>query len=740
MAALLTGKDFWRTREGSGIRSLTVSDGPHGIRLQREGEDHLGLNESAPATCFPPGVALGSSWDPALAREIGAAIAREARVLGVDILLGPGVNLKRSPLGGRNFEYLSEDPRLAGVIATEWVRGVQGEGVGTSLKHFAVNNQETARMRVSAEVDARTLREIYLPAFERVVTDAAPTTVMSAYNAVNGVFSSENRWLLTELLREEWGFDGLVVSDWGAIKDRVEALAAGLDLEMPGTGDEGTAAIVAAVREGRLERVVVERAVERLRRLAERTAPADGASEPGDVVPADAEAHHALARRAGAASVVLLRNEGETLPLRAGQRVAVIGEFAVDPQYQGGGSSHVNAIRVDRPLDELRRALGDAHVVYAPGVSWTADADAEALLAEARDAASVADVSVVFVGLHEHDQSEGFDRDHLDLPAEQVALIEQVAAVAPRTVVVLMNGAVVSLEPWHDRVDAIVEGWVLGQAVGGALADVLTGAVNPSGRLAETIPLALSDTPTYLNFPGEHEMVRHGEGVFVGYRYYTSAGRTVRYPFGHGLSYTTFAYEGVDVEATGPDTAVVRVTVRNTGGVAGAEIVQLYVAPAPSAVRRPVRELAGFAKIHLAPGEASVVEIALERRAFAFWDVTSDRWWVEPGTYAVELGRSAADIVERRELTLEGDVDRPTPLSRESTVKEWFGHPVVGPALMQGMMANATPEQEAAAESNGNMLKMVESMPMGQFARFPGVEIPDEALEQLIALSLAAAQ
>nr|WP_130353286.1 glycoside hydrolase family 3 C-terminal domain-containing protein [Agromyces ramosus] len=739
MATLLTGEDFWRTRDGSGIRSLTVSDGPHGIRLQREGEDHLGLNASVPATCFPPGVALGSSWDPALAREVGAAIAREARALGVDVVLGPGVNIKRSPLGGRNFEYLSEDPRLTGAIATEWIRGVQGEGVGTSLKHFAVNNQETARMRVSAEVDARTLREIYLPAFEQVVREAAPTTVMSAYNAINGVFASENRWLLTRLLRDEWGFDGLVLSDWGAIKDRVEALAAGLDLEMPGTGDEGTAAIVAAVREGRLDRAIVERAVERLRRLAERTAPAEGATEPGDVAQADAEAHHALARRAAAASVVLLRNEHETLPLRAGQRVAVVGEFAVAPQYQGGGSSNVNAIRVDRPLDELRRALGDAHVVYAPGVSRAADADADAdaLLAEARDAAEAAEVALVFVGLHEHDQSEGFDRENLDLPADHVALIQAVASAAPRTVVVLMNGGVVSLEPWHDRVDAIVEGWALGQAVGGALADVLTGAVSPSGRLAETIPLALSDSPSYLNFPGENEVVRYGEGVFVGYRYYATADRPVRYPFGHGLSYTTFAHESFEVEATGPDTAVARVTVRNTGAVTGAEVVQLYVSPASSAVRRPVRELAGFAKVHLEAGEASAVEIALERRAFAFWDVTGDRWWVEPGTYAVELGRSVAHIVERRELTLEGDVDRPKPLSLESTVKEWFGHPVVGPALMHGMMANATPEQQAAAEANADMLKLVDSMPMGQFARFPGVEIPDEALEQLIALSLA---
>ncbi|GAA4045484.1 family 78 glycoside hydrolase catalytic domain [Agromyces indicus] len=738
-AALLSGASFWATREGRGIRSLTLVDGPHGIRLQREGEDHLGLNASVPATCFPPGVALGSSWDPVLAREIGEAIGREARALGVDVVLGPGINIKRSPLGGRTFEYLSEDPRLTGVLATEWVRGLQSTGVGASLKHFAVNSQETDRMRVSAEVDERTLREIYLPAFERVVKDAAPATVMSAYNAINGVFSSENRWLLTELLRDEWGFDGLVVSDWGAIKDRVEALAAGLDLEMPGTGDEGTDAILAAVREGRIDRSVVEASVERLRRLAEQTAPSTDVADAPSAF--DVDANHALARRAAAASVVLLRNEDATLPLRAGRRVAVIGELAVDPQYQGGGSSHVNATRVDVPLDELRRSLGDNQIAYAAGYARGAgDETAGALLAEARAAAASADVAVVFAGLYEIDQSEGFDREHLDLPAAQVAAIQAVAAVAKRTVVVLSNGGVVSLDPWHDDVDAIVEGWALGQAVGGALADVLTGAVNPSGRLAETIPLALADTPAYLNFPGEQEIARHGEGVFVGYRYYTSADRAVRYPFGHGLSYTGFEVEVFDVEANGPDTAVARVTVRNTGDVAGAEVVQLYVAPASSEVRRPVRELGAFAKVELAAGEATTVSLELERRAFAHWDARGSRWWVAPGTYRLELGRSASDIVAARDLALDGDVDRPAALSLDSTVKEWFGHPVVGPALMQGMMANATAEQQAAAEANANALKMVESMPMGQFARFPGVDLADDVLDRFIALSLAAAQ
>jgi beta-glucosidase-like glycosyl hydrolase len=733
-SALLTGEDFWSTRGSVGIRTMVLTDGPHGVRRQDESADHLGLNASRPSTCFPTGAGLASSWDPELAGEVGAALGREARALDVDVLLGPAINIKRSPLGGRTFEYFSEDPLLTGALAVDYVRGVQSTGVGTSVKHFAVNNQETDRMRVSAEVDQRALREIYFPAFERVVKEAAPTTIMSAYNAINGVFCSENQWLLTDILRTEWGFDGLVVSDWGAIKDRVEALQAGLDLEMPGTGDEGTRAIVTAVREGRLDRSVVDASIARLQQLADRTA--EAAQDEDQTF--DAGAHHALARRAAGASVVLLRNEEQTLPLRHGQRIAVIGELAAEPQFQGGGSSHVNPTRLDVPLDALHAALGEDAVDYAPGYSRSPSDDQSLLLAEARQVAASADVAVLFVGLYESDQSEGFDREHLDLPARHVELIRTVAGIAPRTVVVLSNGGVVTLEPWHDTVDAIVEGWALGQAVGGALADVLTGAVNPSGRLAESIPFALADTPSYLNFPGENEVVRYGEGVFVGYRYYTSVGRTLRYPFGHGLSYTTFVYDGFDVEATGSDTAMARVTVRNTGTVAGAHVVQLYVSPAPSAVRRPVRELAAFAKVVLEPGEERILELELDRRAFAFWDTRGSRWWVEPGAYRVELGLSCEDIVENRGLELSGDTEAPEPLGLESTVKDWFGHPLVGPALMEGMMAGASEAQRAAADENANMLKMVESMPMGQFARFPGVDIPDETLNQLMALSVAA--
>ncbi|MET0715562.1 MAG: family 78 glycoside hydrolase catalytic domain [Mycetocola sp.] len=729
-ASLLSGQDFWSTQPTADVPSMVMVDGPHGVRRQDGAADNLGFNDSLPATCFPPGVALGSSWDPALIREVGVALGEEAAALNVNMLLGPAINIKRSPLGGRTFEYLSEDPLLTGILATEYVRGVQSTGVGTSVKHFAVNSQETDRMRVSAEVDDRALREIYLPAFERVVKDAHPTSVMSAYNAVNGVFASENHWLLTELLRDEWGFDGLVVSDWGAIKDRVEALRAGLDLEMPGTGDDGAQQILTAIREGRLDRTVVERAAERVATLVQRTTlpETDGSF--------DIDGHHELARRAAAASTVLLRNEKATLPIRPGQKVAVLGGLAVDPQYQGGGSSHVNPTRLDIPLDELRGALGEENVAYARGYG---DSDAQTLLDDAVAAASAADVAVIFVGLYEEDQSEGFDRTTIDLPVAHVALIQAVAGLADRTVVVLSNGGVVSLEPWHDTVDAIVEGWALGQAVGGALADVLTGAVNPSARLAETIPLRLEDTPSFLTFPGENETVRYAEGVFVGYRYYSTTDAAVRYPFGHGLSYTSFAYDDLRVGATGPDTSRAVVTVRNVGPVAGSEVVQLYVAPAQSAVRRPLRELGAFTKVHLEPGESIEVELELDRRVFAFWDAPGKRWWVQPGTYTVQVGRSAIDIVREAAVSLDGDTDRPKPLSLDSTVGDWFGHPTVGPALMQAMMAGASAEQLAAAEDNGNMLKMVESMPMNQFARFPGVEIPDEALDQLIALSLTTA-
>ena len=558
-AALLSGRDFWSTQplDAAGVPSIVLTDGPHGVRRQAGQFDRLSLHDAMPATCFPAAVAVGSSWDPAVAERVGAAVGREARALGVHVALGPGVNIKRSPLCGRNFEYYSEDPLLAGLLGAAHVQGQQGQGVGASVKHFAANNQETDRMLVSADADERTLREIYLPAFERIVTQAKPATVMCAYNKVNGVYAAHNRWLLTEVLREEWGFTGAVVSDWGAVHDPVAALAAGLDLEMPGTGGLSAQRIVGAVRAGELDEAVVDAAAGRVLALARLAAgPASGF---------DADAHHALARQLACDCAVLLKNDGGALPLTGSGPIAVVGEFARTPRYQGGGSSHINPTRVDTPLDAIRALADEAGraVAFAPGFAVDStggntddgSSDPAALREEAVTAARQAGVTVIFAGLGEREESEGFDRETLDLPAAQVDLIRAVAAASPRTVVVLSHGGVVSLEGWHDDVDAILEGFLLGQAGGAAIADLLFGVANPSGRLAETIPLRLADNPSYVNFPGEQGHVRYGEGVMVGYRWYATVGLPVRYPFGHGLSYTTFAVSDLTVAATGPDTA-----------------------------------------------------------------------------------------------------------------------------------------------------------------------------------------
>ncbi len=726
-AALLSGQDFWSTApiEEAGLPAVVLTDGPHGVRRQEAGFDQVGLLESLPATCFPPAVAVGSSWDPDVAERIGAAIGREARALGVAVVLGPGVNIKRSPLCGRNFEYYSEDPLLTGVLGAAHVRGQQGKGVGASVKHFAANNQETQRMQVSADVDERTLREIYLPAFERVVTEAQPATVMCAYNRVNGTYASEHRWLLTGVLRDEWGFDGVVVSDWGAVQDRVAALEAGLDLQMPGDRGAGDQRVVDAVRTGRLDEEVADRSVRRVAALAQH------AAEPTDGF--DADAHHALARELAAGCAVLLKNDRGTLPLAAGIRVAVVGEFARTPRYQGGGSSHVNATRVDDALSALQELM-EGPVAFAPGFLPDGSGDDARLRAEAVAVAGRADVTVVFAGLAEDDESEGFDRATLDLPTVQVELIRAVAGVSPRTVVVLSSGGVVSLEGWHDDVDAVLAGFLLGQGGGGALADLLTGAVDPSGRLAESIPLRLEDNPSFLNFPGEQGHVRYGEGVMVGYRHYVTVGRPVRYPFGHGLSYATIETGGLQVEPTGADTAAVALTVSNTGGRAGRHVVQVYVATTAGPVRRPVRELRAFTKVSLAAGESRTVFLALDRRAFAYWDVREGGWIVAPGEYAVQIGRSAAEVVAEATVTLAGD-DVVPELTLGSSVAEWFEHPVVGQQLLEGFLATMP---EGAGRLHTDMLRMVGSMPMGRFASDFGAAIPAAELDRLMAEAKAA--
>ncbi|THG32826.1 glycoside hydrolase family 3 C-terminal domain-containing protein [Naasia lichenicola] len=732
-ASLLSGRDFWSTKPllEAGIPSIVLTDGPHGVRMQNGVSDHLGINDSLPATCFPPAVAIGSSWNPAAAERLGEAVGREARALGVAVLLGPGINIKRSPLCGRNFEYYSEDPLLSGVLGAAHVRGQQSQGVGASVKHYAANNQETERMRVSADVDERALRELYLPAFERVVTEAKPATVMCAYNKINGVYASENAWLLTDVLRREWGFSGAVISDWGAVSNRVAALGAGLDLEMPGSGGATDQEIVDAVRRGDLDEALVDHAVQRVLALA--------AHAPDPTQAFDVDAHHALARELAAESAVLLKNDNAALPIDDVTTIAVVGGLAATPRFQGGGSSHINATRTDAALDAIKAlaAQRNQSVSFAAGYAIDGSIEPNALRAEAVEAAAAADITVVFAGLGEKEESEGFDRTSLHLPADQVELIRAVAAASARTVVVLSNGGVVSLEGWHDDVDAILEGFLLGQAGGSAIADLLFGVANPSGHLAETIPLRLQDTPSYLNFPGEQGHVRYGEGVMIGYRHYETVEAPVRYPFGHGLSYTTFQTSDFSVELTGDDTATAAVTVTNTGAVAGSHVVQLYVGTDAGPVRRPIRELRAFTKIALASGESRTVTLDLPRRAFAYWDTPLGQWVVAPGQYRVEVGEDSSTIIAEQEITLTGDVIIPV-LSLESTVGDWFAHPIAGPALLQGMAAAMTDQQRAQAADQQDQLRMVESMPMKQFLAFTGDIIPITALEQLIEASKAA--
>lgn len=731
-ASLLSGHDFWTTKaiDEAGIPSIVLTDGPHGIRRQAGDADHLGINDALPSTCFPPAVAVGSSWDPEVAAQLGAAVGREALAFGVSVVLGPGINIKRSPLCGRNFEYYSEDPLLSGTLGAAHVTAMQEVGPGASVKHFAANNQEHERMRISADVDERTLREIYLPAFERVVKESAPATVMCSYNKVNGVYASHNPWLLTDVLRTEWGFEGAVVSDWGAVSDRVAGVAAGMDLEMPGSGGATDQQIVDAVRSGALTGSVVDDAVRRVIALTQlpHTATDDF----------DADAHHSLARTLAADSVVLLKNDNAALPLARVSRLAVIGTFATEPRFQGGGSSHINPTRTDAALDSIRDLALERGITveHADGFRLGGSVEQESLRSQAVAVAARADIAIVFAGLSDQEESEGFDREALDLPEAQIAVIRDVAAAAKRTVVVLSNGGVVSLEGWHDEVDAILEGWLLGQAGGSALADVLFGVVNPSGHLAETIPLRLQDTPSWNNFPGEQGHVRYGEGVMVGYRHYVSAEAPVRYPFGHGLSYTTFATSDLHVETTGEDSARVAVTIRNTGDVAGKHVVQVYVATDAGPVRRPLRELRAFSKISLDPGETRTVELSLDRRAFAYWDVELDRWVVAAGEYSIQVGQDVSTILVEEPIALRGDIIV-RPLTLDSTVGDWFGHPAVGPALQQGLSAGMSEEQRKHAEANPNDLKMVESMPMQQFLAFTGGAFPVEALEQLMELSRA---
>jgi beta-glucosidase len=725
-ASLCSGADFWNTKavERASVPAVMVTDGPHGLRKQTTAADQVGLADSVPATCFPPAVALGSSFDAELVERVGQALGAETRAEHVAVLLGPGINIKRSPLCGRNFEYFSEDPLVSGVLGAALVRGIQSAGVGACVKHFAVNNQETDRARVSAEVDERTLREIYLAGFERVVTEAKPWMVMCSYNKVNGTYASEHPWLLTDVLRTEWGFDGVVVSDWGAVNHRVAALRAGLDLQMPATGGHGTdAEIVAAVRAGELDEAVLDRAVERILTLLARSLPA--VREGGTF---DVAAHHALAREAAADCAVLLKNDpvdgAPLLPLDPVATVAVIGEFARTPRYQGAGSSQVNPTRLDDAWSAIREIAGD-RAVFAAGFGVDDPANDDALRAEAVEVARGADVAVLFLGLPASAESEGFDRQHMLLPATQTALLAAVAEVNARVVVVLANGSTVQVSDWGHHAAAILEGWLLGQAGGGAIADLLVGRANPSGRLTETIPLKLQDNPSHLNFPGELGVVRYGEGVFVGYRGYDAREQDVSYPFGHGLSYTSFDYSDLDVAVDGEQGVTVSATVTNTGARAGKEVVQVYASPPASAVARPARELKAFAKVTLQPGESRRVHLALTRRDLSYFHPGQGRWVLAGGKFGISVGASSRDLRLSVTVTVTAPASVP-PLAADASLEEWLAHPV-GSRLLQERLAAAGPSLLTDPE----MHAVVGNFPLARLATFPRMPLTPAEVEDL---------
>jgi beta-glucosidase len=716
-----------------------VSDGPHGLRKQADRTDHVGLGASVPATCFPTASALASSWDRDLVRAVGAAIGTEARAQDLAVVLGPGINLKRSPLCGRNFEYLSEDPVLAGELGTAMVEGVQGQGVGTSLKHFAVNNQEHDRLRVSADVDDRPLRELYLAGFERVVRTAQPWTVMCSYNRINGVYASQDPRLLTEVLRGEWGFDGLVVSDWGAVDDPTKALPAGLDLEMPSTGGASARRIVTAVEAGDLDEAALDTAITRLLGLLDRALPGVEADDE-----ADDEAHHAFARAAAAECVVLLKNDDGLLPLSPDlKHIAVIGEFARTPRFQGAGSSKVNPTRVDDALTALRASVADDVTIdFAAGFGIDDPAaDTDALRAEAVAKAGFAHATVLFLGLPPSYESEGYDRTHIDLPSEQLALLAAIADVADNVVVVLANGSVVAVDGWQHQARAVVEGWLGGQAGGGAIADVLLGAVNPSGKLAETMPVRLRDTAAHLNFPGDDRHVRYGEGLFIGYRHHDAIDGPVSYPFGHGLSYTSFRYDDLTVQALdgpspggdwrGAPRVAVSLTVTNTGQVAGKEVVQLYVAAPDASVSRPVRELKDFAKVALQPGESAAVAFTLHERDLSYWSTRTDGWLLEPGTFEVAVGASSRDL----RLTAMVEVDGPPlayPLDRSSTLGEWLDHPVGHEILVDALRHSRGGDLSGLTE-DPERVRMLGSFPMTRLSTLFGNAMDDDTIDHLLA-------
>ncbi len=735
-ASLLSGGDFWHTKavERLGIPAFMVSDGPHGLRKQEEKADHLGVNDSIRAVCFPAACATAASFDRDALRTLGEALGDTCQHENVSVILGPAVNIKRSPLCGRNFEYFSEDPYLAGEMATAIISGIQSRNVGTSIKHFAANSQEHRRMSSDAVIDERTLREIYLPAFENAIRNAQPWTVMCSYNRVNGEYASENRHLLTEILRDAWNFEGFVVSDWGAVSDRVAALDAGLDLEMPSSGGSNDARIVRAVREGKLDEAVVDRAVSRILRVFYRYLENRKPDTEWDMA-----AQHELARKLACECMILLKNDMHTLPLKAGEKIAVIGEFAKKPRYQGGGSSHINSFRVDSLMDALS---GMNNISYAQGYSTEQDDPDDALIQEAVSLAKQSDKVVVVAGLPDSFESEGYDRTHMRLPKCQNELITRVASACANTIVVLYNGSPVEM-PWIGRVRAVLEAYLAGQAVGSATRDILYGQVSPSGRLPESFPYHLEDTSAFLSYGGEGDRAVYAEGVFVGYRYYDKKRIDVLFPFGYGLSYTSFAYSDLvlDRESMRDDEDLhVSVNVTNTGDVPGKEVVQLYVADRESSVFRPVRELRGFEKVFLNPGETRTVSFTLGKRAFAYWDTTLHDWYVESGSFAVQIGRSSREIVLEKEVEVESTTVRHDPITVNTIMMDLMRNPEAAAKLkpvldsLQGTFEGEQESSDAAQEAVSSEMAaaMMKYMPLRGLVSFSDGKLTYDSLKKML--------
>ncbi len=734
-AALASGQAFWTTEpvERLDLPSIWLADGPHGLRRTSSPGD-IGMGGSRPATCFPTAAGLAAAWDTSLVRRVGAALGEEAQAQDVQVVLGPGANIKRSPLGGRNFEYFSEDPILSGRMASAYIQGVQSEGVGTSLKHYVANNQEYHRMSTSAEVDERTLREMYLRSFEIPVKQADPWTVMVAYNRVNGTYATENDRLL-RILDEDWNHEGIAISDWGAVQNRIPAAKAGLDLEMPGN-DGHDQQLVQAVESGELDESVLDR---RVRETVEIVLRGDSLHRPDvEFDEAMQERHHELAREAAAESFVLLKNENDFLPLdeNADQQIAVIGAFAQTPRYQGAGSSRVNPTQVSTAYEGFANVLGEDQLTYAAGYSLGEDGgDADSLRAAAVEAARSADVALVFAGLPPASEAEGSDRTQLQMPESHNRLIDAVTDAQPSTGVVLSNGSAVAM-PWRDGPKAILETWLAGQAGGAAKADVLFGRVNPSGKLASTFPKRLSDTPAYLNFPGEDREVLYGERFFVGYRYYDEKDIEPLFPFGHGLSYTSFDVNTLTLSADSASSSegvTARAEVTNTGDRRGREVVQLYLHDPESRLRRPPQALRGFRKVALAPGETTEVTFALRGKDFAAWDDRRDRWTVESGDYEVRVGTSSRELPLRQTVHIDGPpADQGSLLDRYSTIDQWLQHPqgrnVILPLLkkMQAAMGGG---------GDGDAMGISEilgSMPLSSLSGLSGGALTDEMIDKLV--------